>query len=178
RLQALRGEVVATLRSAGHEISLVNGGGTGSLESTRSDPSVTELTAGSGFFSPALFDGYQGFRHAPAAGFALPVVRRPRPNIVTCHGGGYIASGAAGEDRLPVPTLPPGGALLPLEGAGEVQTPVRFERPPGLALGEPVFFRHAKAGELCERFSKLALIDGTEVVDEVSTYRGEGWCFL
>jgi D-serine deaminase-like pyridoxal phosphate-dependent protein len=173
-----RGAIVRALRDEGFTIELVNGGGTGSLESTARDPSVTELTAGSGFFSPALFDAFRGFHHAPAAGFALPVVRRPAPGIVTCHGGGYVASGAAGPDRLPVPYLPAGARLLAQEGAGEVQTPVVLPRGVEVALGDPIFFRHAKAGELCERFESLVLIENGKVVDEVPTYRGEGYAFL
>jgi len=38
--------------------------------------------------------------------------------------------------------------------------------------------RHAKAGELCERFDVLHLIRGSERVATVPTYRGEGACFL
>lgn len=175
---ARRVAVVEALRAEGFELPLVNGGGTGSLERTATDPSVTEVTAGSGLFSPGLFDGYVGFRHAPAAGFAVPVVRRPTPGIVTCHGGGYVASGAAGKDKLPRPYLPRGVELLDQEGAGEVQTPVRYAGPIQLELGDPVLFRHAKAGELCERFNTILLISGGKVVDEVPTYRGEGQAFL
>jgi D-serine deaminase-like pyridoxal phosphate-dependent protein len=168
-----RGAVVEALHQAGFTLRFVNGGGTGSLESTREDPSVTELAAGSGLFSPALFDGYRDFHHLPAAGFALPVTRRPAPGLYTLHGGGYVASGAAGPDRLPVPYLPPGARLLPLEGAGEVQTPLRYTGPVPLPLGTPVFFRHAKAGELCEHFRSLLLISQGRVVEEARTYRGE-----
>lgn len=177
-LRRRRAAIVDALRAAGHELRFVNGGGTGSLESTAEDRSVTESTAGSGLYSPTLFDAFHHFRHEPAAGFALPVVRRPAADIVTCHGGGYIASGSAGKDKLPKPTLPEGLTLLDEEGAGEVQTPLRV--PPGvhLKLGDPVFFRHAKAGELCERFESLLLIRGGKVIDEVPTYRGEGRCFL
>lgn len=177
-LHARRTRVVDALRARGAPIDLVNGGGTGSLESTCRDPSVTEVSAGSGLYAPASFDGFRGFRHEPAAGFVLPVVRRPAPRIVTCLGGGYVASGAAGPDRLPTPHLPRGLALLPAEGAGEVQTPLRVPRGMSLGVGDPVFFRHTKAGELCERFDSLLLVRGARVVDEVPTYRGEGWCFL
>jgi D-serine deaminase-like pyridoxal phosphate-dependent protein len=48
----------------------------------------------------------------------------------------------------------------------------------GLALGDRVWFRHAKAGELCERFATLHLVRGGEIADEVPTYRGEGQTFL
>ncbi len=177
-LTARRGAVVDALRRGGADLEFVNGGGTGSLESTSRDPSVTEVTAGSGFFSPALFDAYRDFQHQPAVAFALPVTRRPAPGIVTCHGGGYIASGATGDDKQPQPYLPRGAELLPLEGAGEVQTPVKL--PPGttVAIGDPIFFRHAKAGELCERFATLALVEGDSIVEEVPTYRGDGKTFL
>lgn len=170
--------IVSAVTQAGFSLKFVNGGGTGSLASTREDDSVTELTAGSAFFSPGLFDAYSDFRYQPAAGFAIQVVRRPKDNIYTCHGGGYVASGVSGEDRLPKPFLPEGSKLLPLEGAGEVQTPVHYRGPVPLKLGDPIFFRHAKAGELCEHFDKLLLIADGRVVDEVSTYRGEGHHFL
>jgi D-serine deaminase-like pyridoxal phosphate-dependent protein len=172
-VRARRGAVVSALKEAGFPVRFVNGGGTGSLESTREDPSVTELTAGSGLYSPALFDGYRNFHHQPAVAFALPVTRRPGPGVFTLQGGGFVASGAAGADKLPVPYLPEGAKLLPLEGAGEVQTPLAYAGPVPLPLGAPVFFRHAKAGELCEHFRTLLLIREGRVVDEVPTYRGE-----
>lgn len=180
RIARRRAEVVAAVEEVAGPLRFVNGGGTGSLESTSAERAVTEVTAGSALFAPGLFDHYDGFRHLPAAGFALPVVRRPAPEIMTCLGGGYIASGAAGPDKVPVPWLPAGGRLLPNEGAGEVQTPVRFpaEVAAGLQLGDPVFFRHAKAGELCERFDRLLCVSDGKVVDEVTTYRGEGKTFL
>lgn len=172
-----RGAVVRALRDAGFSLRFVNGGGTGSLESTSADPSVTELAAGSGLYSPLLFDGYRQFRHRPAAMFALPVTRLPTRGVFTCQSGGFVASGATGPDRLPRPVLPEGARLLPLEGAGEVQTPVEYDGPIRLGLGAPIFFRHAKAGELCERFPTLLLISNGRVVDEVPTYRGEGKAF-
>lgn len=174
-----RAAVVRALREAGAELRFVNGGGTGSIESTtRESGVVTEVTAGSGFYCPTLFDHYGNFKHQPAAGFALEITRQPTENIFTCHGGGYIASGPAGPDRLPRPHLPAGAALLPLEGAGEVQTPVQYRGPEQLAIGDPVFFRHSKAGEICERFTHFHLIVGDTVVDTVPTYRGEGKCFV
>ena len=59
-----------------------------------------------------------------------------------------------------------------------MQTPVIGRAAEGLRIGDRVYFRHAKAGELCERFDTLHLVRGSEVVDEVPTYRGEGRCFL
>jgi len=159
-------------------LGFVNGGGTGSLELTAREAAVTELTAGSGFYAPGLFDHYSAFSLRPAAMYALPVVRRPGPGVATALGGGYPASGAAESDRLPVPQLPAGLRLDRFEGAGEVQTPLLGRAADGLALGDRVYMRHAKAGELCERFDSLLLVQGGDVVDEVPTYRGEGRCFL
>jgi D-serine deaminase-like pyridoxal phosphate-dependent protein len=159
-------------------LELVNGGGTGSLAATASEPAVTEVTAGSGFYASVLFDHYRSLDLRPAAGFAMPVVRKPSGRVATVLGGGYIASGPPGRDRLPQPYLPRGLRLDPLEGAGEVQTPVIGDAAASLTLGDRVYFRHAKAAELCERFSRLYLLDGDRVVDEVPSYRGEGKCFL
>lgn len=173
-----RQKLVQWIRDAGFSLTLVNGGGTGSLESTREEQVITEVTAGSAFFSPTLFDYYDSFRHAPAAGFALEICRRPTLRIVTCHGGGYIASGAVGLEKLPTPYLPQGAFLLPQEGAGEVQTPVFYAGTEVLQLGDPFFFRHSKAGELCEHFQELLLVSQGKMIDRVKTYRGEGYCFL
>ena len=172
-IHARRQAVVAALRAAGHGLEFVNGGGTGSLEDTAADASVTEAAAGSGLYAPGLFDHFGHFRHYAAVFFALPVIRRPAPGLVVCSGGGYVASGPAGRDRLPRPFLPAGMQLLDDEGAGEVQTPLRL--PPGVtpALGDPLFFRHAKAGELAERFERVLLFRGDRVVGEVPTYRGQ-----
>jgi D-serine deaminase-like pyridoxal phosphate-dependent protein len=159
-------------------LELVNGGGTGSLEQTASEAAITEVTAGSGLYGPGLFDGYASFQPRPAALFALPVVRRPSERVATALGGGYLASGSGDRDRLPKPHLPRGLRLDPREGAGEVQTPLFGAPAASLEVGDRVWLRHAKAGELCERFNSLYLIEGDRVVDEVPTYRGEGRCFL
>jgi D-serine deaminase-like pyridoxal phosphate-dependent protein len=173
-----RGQTTQALRAAGFTLEFVNGGGTGSLESTREDLSVTEVSAGSGLYSPRLFDGFRAFRGTPALYFALPVTRRPAPDIVTCSFGGYAASGPGGPDRAPSPALPKGLALLPHEGAGEVQTPVRLPAGLKVALGDPLFFRHAKAGELAERFARFLFVRKERVVSEICTYRGDGQCFF
>ncbi|WP_051421817.1 amino acid deaminase/aldolase [Cohnella panacarvi] len=178
---ARREEVVRKIRALGMPLRFVNAGGTGSLATSRAERVVTEITAGSGFYSPLLFDNYKDFRYRPAAGFAVEIVRKPRPDIVTCMGGGYTASGAADGTKLPGPYLPAGLSLFPLEGAGEVQTPLKIGREArGLALdlGDPVFFRHAKAGELCERFDRLYVVSEGAIVDEYETYRGMGEHFL
>nr|WP_216855923.1 amino acid deaminase/aldolase [Paenibacillus qinlingensis] len=173
-----REKVVRELEAMGATLRFVNAGGTGSMDSSRAEASVTEITAGSGFYSPGLFDNYKSFRYKPAAGYAVEVVRRPQPNIVTCMGGGYTASGPTGLDKRPKPYLPEGLELFPLEGAGEVQTPMRLRGEVQLELGDPVFFRHAKAGELCERFLTLYAVSQGSIVSTYPTYRGMGACFL
>jgi D-serine deaminase-like pyridoxal phosphate-dependent protein len=160
------------------KLEFVNGGGTGSLERTAAEGVCTEAAAGSGLYGPTLFDGYTAFRPRPAARFALPVVRRPGPGIATVLGGGYIASGPAGPERVPAPVYPPGLRLFGAEGAGEVQTPLAGPAADRLSVGDRVWFRHAKAGELCEHFDQLHLVRGDRVVDTVPTYRGEHRTFL
>jgi D-serine deaminase-like pyridoxal phosphate-dependent protein len=172
-----RAAIVAAL-SEFVELPIVNGGGTGSLELTAAEEAITEVTAGSGFYAPALFDHYSRFSLAPAAGFALPIVRKPTPGTATALGGGYLASGSGDPSRLPAPWLPAGLALDPEEGAGEVQTPLLGPGAASLEVGDRAYLRHAKAGELCERFDTLHLVEGEEIVAEVPTYRGEGRCFL
>ncbi len=176
-LAVRRGAAVAAVRAVA-PLELVNGGGTGSLEGTAREAAVTELAAGSGLYGPGLFNAYRAFSPRPAALFALPVVRRPGPGVATALGGGYLASGPADRARLPRPHLPAGLRLDRREGAGEVQTPLLGAPAATLAVGDRVWMRHAKAGELCERFSRLHLIAGDRVVEEVPTYRGEGQCFL
>jgi D-serine deaminase-like pyridoxal phosphate-dependent protein len=173
-----RASIVRALTARGHAPSLVNGGGTGSLDANARELTLTEIAVGSGFLASHLFDSYRGLALRPAAFFALQVVRKPSDRIVTCHGGGWVASGAPGEDRLPLPAYPEGLALLDLEGAGEVQTPLRVPRGTELAVGDPVFFRHAKAGELAEHVNEYLLVRGDSVVERVQTYRGMGQCFL
>ena len=176
-LAVRRGAVVDAVRSGVGALEFVNSGGTGSLEISSADSAVTELTAGSGLYAPTLFDGYRAFTADPAMYFALPVVRRPARGIATLFGGGYIASGPAGKSRLPRPAFPAGLTLLGGEGAGEVQTPVRGDAAERLHVGDRVWLRHAKAGELCERFDTVHLVDGSALADSVPTYRGEGKAF-
>lgn len=158
-------------------LEFVNGGGTGSIEVTGTDPSVTEVAAGSGLVGPTLFDAYRRFSPQPALLFALPVVHRPAADTVTLFAGGYVASGPGTPDRLPSPYLPRGLKLLGIEGAGEVQTPVTGAAARELRLGDRVWLRHAKAGELAERFTRYHLVSGSELVTTVPTYRGEGQSF-
>ncbi|WP_018655832.1 amino acid deaminase/aldolase [Actinomadura flavalba] len=160
------------------ELEFVNGGGTGSIEKTVAERAVTEVAAGSGLYQPHLFDYYSNFRGRPAALFALPVVRRPAPGVATCLGGGYLASGPADAIRLPQPYLPTGLRYDAKEGAGEVQTPLLGDTADLLEVGDRVWFRHTKAGELCERFDALHLLDGDRVTATVPTYRGERQTFL
>jgi D-serine deaminase-like pyridoxal phosphate-dependent protein len=177
-----RGRAVELVRGLA-DIEFVNGGGTGSLERTTTDDSITELAAGSGIFAGRLFDGYGHFRPAPASGFGLTVVRKHSSESATVLGGGFIASGPPGRDRLPTPVHPEGLRFVPRESAGEVQTPLVGAAAAALDIGDRVWFRHAKSGELSERIDRFALVDTDEsgqlsVVDELPTYRGEGRSFV
>jgi D-serine deaminase-like pyridoxal phosphate-dependent protein len=172
-----RAAIVAAVQAVA-PLRFVNGGGTGSLHTTTREPAVTEIAAGSGLYGPTLFDAYRAFAPRPAALFVLPVVRKPSRSIATALGGGYLASGAGDSSRLPRPHLPAGLALDKQEGAGEVQTPLLGAPARDLQIGDRVYFRHAKAGEMCERFDRLHVVSGDEVVEVLPTYRGEGRTFL
>jgi D-serine deaminase-like pyridoxal phosphate-dependent protein len=174
-LAGRRAEAVAALREL-TELEFVNGGGTGSIESTSAEPAVTEIAAGSGLFGPHLFDHYRSFRPAPAAAFALSVVRKPRPGIATVLGGGWIASGPPAPDRLPLVAWPEGLRMVPREMAGEVQTPLTGAG--ALEVGDRVWLRHTKAGELAEHLNEVAVVEGDRIVDTLPTYRGEGKSWL
>ncbi len=176
-LRQRRAEAVRRIRALA-PLEFVNGGGTGSLESTAADKSVTELAAGSGLVGPTLFDAYRSFQPKPALQFALPVVRRPSPGVATLFSGGYVASGSGTPDRLPAPFRPAGLRLTRVEGAGEVQTPVVGAAAAELSVGDRVWMRHAKGGELAERLTEYHLIDPADgTLRSVPTYRGEGQCF-
>jgi D-serine deaminase-like pyridoxal phosphate-dependent protein len=175
-LAGRRAEVVAAV-SAVAPLEFVNGGGTGSVERTAAEDAVTEVAAGSGLYCPVLFDGYRAFAARPAAFFAAPVTRLPAPGTVTVAGGGWSASGPPGKDRLPVPTYPAGLSWLPTEGTGEVQTPLRGPGTASLRVGDRVWFRHAKAGEVCEHVNELHTLTGDRLTGAWHTYRGEGKAF-
>ena len=181
---ARRTAVVDAVTAAIGPLEIVNSGGTGSIDFSAADTAVTEVTAGSGLFAPTLFDRYRAFSAEPSLFFALPVVRKPSPRIATAFGGGYIASGPASWSRSPRPVgwsrraagvVTSGLKLLRNEGAGEVQTPVSGAEE--VRIGDRIWFRHAKAGELCERFDTLSLVHSDGSVDAVPTYRGEGMAF-
>jgi D-serine deaminase-like pyridoxal phosphate-dependent protein len=176
-LRERRARAVELVREVA-DLKIVNAGGTGDLQLVAQEPAITEATAGSGFYAPTLFDSYSTFALQPAAMFALPVSRRPDAKTATALGGGYLASGVGAKDRMPTPYLPAGLTLDPMEGTGEVQTPLRGKAARQLRVGDKVYFRHTKAGELCERFDRLRLVRGSQIVDTVPTYRGEGRTFL
>jgi D-serine deaminase-like pyridoxal phosphate-dependent protein len=173
-----RSEIVELSQKMFGQLDFVNGGGTGSIEQTVQESLVTEVTVGSGFYSPTLFDNYKQFCHLSAAAYAIEIVRQPTENIYTCLGGGYIASGAVGRDKWPSIHLPYGAQLTNNEMVGEVQTPVVYKGAIDLQIGDPIFLRHAKAGELCERFNHLLLLQQGKIRQKVKTYRGSGQCFL
>jgi D-serine deaminase-like pyridoxal phosphate-dependent protein len=176
QLEVRRREIADALREV-VDLEFWNAGGSGSVEASVADPVVTEVAAGSGLLVPGLFDHYQSFRPRPAAFYGLPVVRRPSPQLATVHGGGFVASGPSGADRLPTPWAPAGLHLTGLEGAGEVQTPLTGHPAALLAIGDLVWFRHAKSGELFEHTNTVQLLSGRELTHEVRTYRGHGHAF-
>ncbi|MBV7296201.1 alanine racemase [Corynebacterium sp. TAE3-ERU12] len=169
-----RKKVVAAVEKAVGKLEFVNGGGTGSLESTCAEEAVTEAAAGSGIVGPLLFDFYRHFQPTPAEWFVLPVVRRPSDGIATAAGGGRIASGPAGAERLPQPVYPEGLSYIADEGPGEVQTPLAGEQAQSLRIGDPVWMRHAKAGEPAEHANEAVIVSGGEIIDRWATYRGNG----
>lgn len=174
----LRQRCVDAVTDFGQTLELVNGGGSGSMDWTCAQPEVTEITVGSAYYMPAYFsymDSMQVFK--PAAGFVLPVTRKPFPKTATCHSGGFIASGAVGKDKWPVIHYPQNVAYLADEGCGEVQTPIKLSKANQLNIGDNVWFRHAKAGELCEHFNELHVFRNSKIIDTFATYRGEGKCF-
>jgi D-serine deaminase-like pyridoxal phosphate-dependent protein len=159
------------------DLEFWNGGGSGSVESTASDPVVTEIAAGSGLLVPTLFDHYRSFAPRPASYFGLPVTRKPTAEMATVHGGGLIASGPIGPDRLPTPWAPAGLHLTGLEGAGEVQTPLTGPAAAKLEIGDLVWFRHGKSGEVFEHAPAVHLLTGDSFEASVPSYRGCGQSF-
>ena len=177
--ERLPGVIAAIRDAADSELEWVNAGGTGSLTRSKDLGIATELTSGSGFYAPTLFDTYRSLDLTPAAFFCLPdrapptprrrdrarrrlhrVGRaRPRPPAPAVH---------AGRGSRSTPTRPRARSRRPLVGAAAKK----------LRVGDRVYMRHAKAGELCERFDSLYLVEGDSVADEVPTYRGEGLTFL
>lgn len=178
RIKEKRRQIYKLIQKKDIYVRFINGGGTGSLHETAKDKHITEVTVGSGFYNSHLFDKYKDFKLQPAVGFAVEITRTPESSIYTCLGGGYVASGAVAKDKLPEIYLPKGAKLTATEGVGEVQTPVIYEGPLKLRHGDPIIFRHSKAGEICERFTSLYMIENGKVVDEMTTYRGDGKCFL
>ncbi len=176
QLEVRRREVADAL-AAITTLEFWNAGGSGCVEASAADPVVSEVSAGSGLLVPTLFDHYQSFEPRPASFFGLPVVRRPSPQVATVHGGGLVASGPSGRDRLPTPWAPAGLHLTGLEGAGEVQTPLTGHPAALLAVGDLVWFRHAKSGEPFEHINSVQLLSGDAFVDTVATYRGHGLAF-
>ena len=193
RIEKIRQEMSQICLKYG--LTLFNGGGTGSLLSTLNESSsLTEITVGSAFFQPHLFDHYQqnqlminksNYSLTPSCYFALPIVRISDQNQwITCLGGGYVASGKPGWDKIPIPVYPKGLTVSHDEGTGEVQTPLQIHPKTDqqtlelLKNNGIVYFRHAKGGELAERFTHFLLVQNGKIVETPKTYRGFGKCFI
>ncbi|MDO5769054.1 MAG: alanine racemase [Psychrobacter sp.] len=178
QVSSRRPKIADWLNSNGYPLSIVNGGGSGSMLFTCAQPEVTEITVGSAYYYPALFsymDSMQDF--SPAAGFVLPVTRHPEPKVITCHGGGFIASGALGTDKAPLIVYPENLSILNDEGFGEVQTPMQAKGKLTVGIGDYVWCQHSKAGELCEHFNELITYRRNKACGTMQTYRGAGQCF-
>lgn len=178
QLTGRRKRMVQMIQAEGYQLRIVNGGGTGSLKNTNKEEVVSEITIGSAFFAPVLFDHYQDFKLTPALFFSSPIVRHPEKDIFTILGGGHIASGQTAVIKQPRPYLPQGLTLIKNEGAGEVQTPLKYSGHLSLKIGDLIILRHAKAGEICERFNQIHIVEKNKIVETVKTYRGQGQCFL
>ena len=177
-LRNRRKKMLEMINARGYKLEIINGGGTGSLLNTKKEEIVTEVTVGSAFFAPVLFDHYHDFSLDPALFFTQPIVRNPAPGIYTLHGGGYIASGEVTTLKQPQIWKPEGLVPLKHEGFGEVQTPLLANPELNLKIGDPVYLRHAKAGEICERFEDIHILKDGKITKSVKTYRGEHQCFL
>lgn len=173
-----RTDAIKLIHENGFQLRFINGGGTGSIKETLQEENITEVTVGSGFYNPHLFDNYSTFKLEPAAGYAVQIVRNPKENYFTCHGGGYIASGGIEKLKEPKIHLLKEAKLDKNEGCGEVQTPIIYSGKENLKIGDPIFFRHAKSGELCERFNELYLIRNNKIINKITTYRGDGFTYL
>ncbi|MEO8527856.1 MAG: amino acid deaminase/aldolase, partial [Pseudolysinimonas sp.] len=92
--------------------------------------------------------------------------------------GGWIASGPHGPDRAPKVVWPQGLTMIAREGAGEVQTPLQGAAARRLGIGDRVWLRHTKSGEISEHLNEFALVEGGKHVGGLPTYRGEGKAFL
>ena len=174
-----RAAIVAAMREFA-ELAIVNGGGTGSLELTGAEEAVTEVDRRLRLLRPRPLRPLQPLHASPPppASRCRSCASR-RPGVATALGGGYLASGSGDPARLPAPWLPAGPRARPRGGRRRGADAAARPTPPrDLAIGDRVYMRHAKAGELCERFDSLHLVEGDEIVDVVPTYRGEGKTFL
>lgn len=182
-LVARRRHVADFLRAQHVALDFFNGGGSGSAELSCEDPTISEVTVGSGLLQSQIFDYFEDNHARPAFCFGLRITRSCDRGIVCCQSGGFVASGEVSRDKTPRPFLPLGVAEFAAEGFGEVQTPLRVDLgdpdASALRIGDPVFFRPAKAGEIAERFSEYLITrrEQSELVGRWKTYRGLGFTF-
>lgn len=157
------------------DLEFVNGGGTGSLDVSADEGTLTELAAGSGFYTPVIFDNFATVNHRAAAFFICQVSRIPAKGWATVNSGGWIASGPPAADRVPVAVHPGGLKYSATEGAGEVQTPLHGPGADSVSVGDLVWFRHAKAGEMTEHVDGIVAVAPDGTAEMWDTYRGNGW---
>lgn len=168
-----RRAVLERLQARGYSVGLVNGGGAGGIEFNAADSSITEITVGSALYGPDQSgDNGEDSPPIPAAGFATEIMRQPSGGHYACLGDGHTAADVLDPSTLPHPYLPRGAVLDRLAYVGEAQIPIRYDG--HLGLGDPLLMAHASPGEVCERFSRLLLVQRGAVADSVVTYRGLG----
>ena len=192
-----RVEILKVLSKNNIKLEFFNGGGTGNIQQACSDPSLSEVTAGSGFFQCCLMDYYSSNDNECALSFAIQVTRSCEINSITCQSGGFIASGSSCWDkfvfshhfnyqlkliclsnRAPTIFLPDDLKVIDQEGFGEVQTPIIGKGTKNVKLGDPIFCRPAKAGEIAENFNYYYLKRNDELLCTANTYRGDGFRFF
>ncbi|AQA21835.1 alanine racemase, N-terminal domain protein [Rhodococcus sp. MTM3W5.2] len=83
-LATRRTAVVDAVTATVGQLQIVNSGGTGSLEVSSADSSVTEVTAGSGLYVPTLFDRYNAFTPARRCTSRCPRSASRRPASPPC----------------------------------------------------------------------------------------------
>ena len=118
-----------------------------------------------------LVIGSGGREHA----IAWRLTQSPRVQKVYVAPGNGGTATEPGLENLPLTDIQALAQFAQDEG---IQLTVVGPEAPALEVGDPVICRHAKAGELAERFNRYLLFRGERVVDAVPTYRGLGQCFF
>ncbi|MHA1688073.1 MAG: alanine racemase [Promethearchaeota archaeon] len=176
KVDAQRAAVMKALKENDliEEDFIVNGGGSGCVQETAADPTITEIGIGSLLFKSHVFDPIESLNEfIPSLYFVLQIVRKPCENYVTAFSGGYVSSGVKAQPQV---FLPKGLVPTEREGFGEVQTPFKYNpKKLTLHLGDPIFCRFGKAGEPLTRFNEIHVYSDEKMIGNTYlTYRGFG----